>query len=125
MILKLNFFWSVWDFLFITNQILSGMSKKSIINRNLKRQFKSNKLLSYRTYLKKKIYDKSLSLEDRIKINMQIWSLSRNSAPSRIRNRDTLTGRPRGYYRYFKLDRISIRNFGRQGLIPGLRSSSW
>lgn len=101
------------------------MSKKSIINRNLKRQFKSSKLSSHRTHLKKKIYDKSLSLEERIKLNMQIWSLSRNSSPSRIRNRDTLTGRPRGYYRYFKLDRISVRNLGRQGLIPGLRSSSW
>jgi|TARA_B110000503_G_C7034048_1_gene365284 small subunit ribosomal protein S14 len=101
------------------------MSKKSTIQRNLKRVARSERFSAYREELKKKTNDKSLPLGERFEVNLQLWSLPRDSSLARIRNRDTLTGRPRGYYRYFKLDRISLRDLGRKGLIPGLRSSSW
>jgi small subunit ribosomal protein S14 len=36
-----------------------------------------------------------------------------------------VTGRPRGYYRKLKMSRISLRELGSHGLIPGLVKSSW
>ena len=42
-----------------------------------------------------------------------------------MRNRCSTTGRPRGVYRKFGLNRIEIRNLGNKGLIPGLTKSSW
>jgi len=101
------------------------MSKKSLINRNSKRERKAERLSSYREELKSIIKNKDLSLEERFEKSQKLSSLSRDSSPSRQRNRDTLTGRPRGYYSYFGLDRISFRLLARAGQIPGIRSSSW
>ncbi len=44
---------------------------------------------------------------------------------TRFRNRCQICGRPRGYYRDFGLCRICLRKMGHEGLIPGLRKSSW
>ena len=43
----------------------------------------------------------------------------------RIRNRCELTGRPRAYYRKFRLARVMLRDLANKGLIPGLTKSSW
>lgn len=51
--------------------------------------------------------------------------LPRNSSPTRWKNRDSLTGRPRGYMRRFGLSRISFRNKASKGEIPGVTKSSW
>jgi len=101
------------------------MSKKSIINRNTKRIEIAKHLSSYRSAIKQECYNKSLPLEERFKSYMNLWSMPRNASLSRQRNRDSLTGRPRGYYRHFKLDRISLRQLANQGFIPGIRTSSW
>lgn len=101
------------------------MSKKSLINRNLKRERKAERLATYRKELKSLIKNKNISLKERFEKSQELSSLSRDSSPSRQRNRDTITGRPRGYYRYFRLDRISFRLLARAGQIPGVRPSSW
>ena len=51
--------------------------------------------------------------------------LPRNGAPSRIRNRCEVTGRPRAFYRKLKMSRIALREQGAKGMIPGLVKSSW
>ncbi|MDA7950505.1 MAG: 30S ribosomal protein S14 [Pirellulaceae bacterium] len=51
--------------------------------------------------------------------------LPRNSSKTRHRNLCKLTGRSRSYYRKFGLSRIKLREFAEQGLIPGMRQSSW
>lgn len=51
--------------------------------------------------------------------------LPRNSSKVRVRNRCTLTGRPRGYIRQFGLSRITFREMASQGLIPGVKKASW
>ena len=43
----------------------------------------------------------------------------------RVRNRCELTGRPRAYYRKFRLCRIQLRDLANKGLIPGVTKSSW
>ncbi|MFW0858937.1 MAG: type Z 30S ribosomal protein S14 [Dehalococcoidia bacterium] len=43
----------------------------------------------------------------------------------RHRNRCRLCGRPRAYLRYFELCRICFRKLANEGLLPGVRKSSW
>ncbi len=51
--------------------------------------------------------------------------LPRNSAPSRLRNRCAITGRPRGFIRRFKLSRIEFRKRALSGELPGVKKLSW
>jgi len=44
---------------------------------------------------------------------------------TRVRNRCSVTGRPRGYYRKFRLSRIALRELASSGRIPGMVKSSW
>ena len=64
-------------------------------------------------------------MEERFAASLKLAELPRNSAPSRVRNRCEVTGRPRAYYRKHKLSRIALRELGNKGLIPGLVKSSW
>jgi len=54
-----------------------------------------------------------------------LQKLPRNSSPTRWKNRDTLSGRPRGYMRRFGLSRINFREKASKGEIPGITKSSW
>jgi len=54
-----------------------------------------------------------------------LQKLPRNSNPIRLRNRCTVTGRPRGYMRQFGLSRITFREMASKGLIPGVKKASW
>ena len=51
--------------------------------------------------------------------------LPRNASPVRLHNRCQLTGRPRGYIRYFGISRVIFRDMALQGKIPGVRKASW
>jgi small subunit ribosomal protein S14 len=51
--------------------------------------------------------------------------LPRNSSPVRLHNRCQITGRPRGYVRYFNVCRIVLRDMALDGKIPGLKKASW
>jgi len=101
------------------------MAKKSSVQKNLKRQRMAKSLANKRAQLKAAIHDKNVSLEERFANVMKLAELPRNSAKNRVRNRCELTGRPRGYFRKFKLSRNMLRELGGNGLIPGLIKSSW
>lgn len=51
--------------------------------------------------------------------------LPKNSSKVRLKNRCQITGRPRGYIRYFGLSRIAMRDMALDGKIPGLKKASW
>jgi len=51
--------------------------------------------------------------------------LPRNSSKVRLKNRCQLSGRPRGYIRYFGLSRVAFRDMALNGKIPGIRKASW
>ena len=51
--------------------------------------------------------------------------LPKNSSRVRLKNRCQITGRPRGYVRYFGLSRIMLRDMALNGKIPGLKKASW
>jgi small subunit ribosomal protein S14 len=54
-----------------------------------------------------------------------LQKLPRNSNPNRLRNRCSLTGRPRGFIRQFGISRITFREMASKGLIPGVKKASW
>ena len=89
------------------------MAKKSAVARDLKRQKMIKKYAAKRAELK------ALGDLD------GLAKLPRNSSPTRWKNRDVLTGRPRGYMRQFGLSRITFREYASKGEIPGVNKSSW
>ena len=101
------------------------MAKQSSIQRNLKRKRMAASHAARRQALKKKIMDKSINAAERFELSQKLAGLPRNSAPSRIRNRCELTGRPRGYYRKIRMSRLALRELSSNGLIPGMVKSSW
>jgi small subunit ribosomal protein S14 len=101
------------------------MAKKSAVNRNEAVKALVAKYAAKREALKAIANDESLPLEDRFEARLALAALPRNSAPSRIRNRCEVTGRPRAYYRKLKMSRIALRELGNMGQIPGLTKSSW
>ncbi|WP_153796534.1 30S ribosomal protein S14 [Foetidibacter luteolus] len=52
-------------------------------------------------------------------------ALPRNASPVRLKNRCQLTGRPRGYIRYFGMSRVIFRDMALDGKIPGVKKASW
>ncbi len=54
-----------------------------------------------------------------------LQKLTKNSSPTRWKNRSMETGRPRGYMRKFGMDRISFREHASKGEIPGVTKASW
>jgi small subunit ribosomal protein S14 len=101
------------------------MAKKSAVNRNERVKKLVKQHAAKRDELKKIANDQNVPLEERFDARLKLAELPRNSSPTRIRNRCEVTGRPRGYYRKLKMSRISLRDLGSHGLIPGLVKSSW
>ena len=54
-----------------------------------------------------------------------LQKLPRNASPVRLRNRCNMTGRPRGYMRFFGLSRNAFRKMASEGKIPGVTKASW
>ncbi|MBX9575339.1 MAG: 30S ribosomal protein S14 [Caulobacteraceae bacterium] len=101
------------------------MAKKSAVNRNEAVKALVAKYAAKRAALKAIANDESLPLEERFEARLKLAALPRNSAPTRIRSRCEVTGRPRAYYRKLKMSRIALRELGNKGQIPGLTKSSW
>ena len=101
------------------------MAKKSAIEKNKSRMQLAKRFAAKRARLKATVADESLSDQERFGARLKLAELPRNSAPSRVRNRCEISGRPRGYYRKLKMSRIALREYGASGMIPGLVKSSW
>ena len=101
------------------------MAKKSAVNRNEAVKALVAKYAAKRAALKATANDENLPLEERFEARLKLAELPRNSAPTRIRNRCEVTGRPRAYYRKLKMSRVALRELGNMGQIPGLTKSSW
>lgn len=101
------------------------MAKKSAVERNLKRQRLADRYAAKRAALKATARDTSKPVEERFAAQLKLANLPRNSAPTRVRNRCQVTGRPRGYYRKLKMSRIALRQLASHGMIPGMVKSSW
>ncbi len=100
------------------------MAKKSMVERDKKRRRTVEKYAAKRQELKEQ-FEKAETQREKLEIHRKIQQLPRNSAPSRLRNRCWLTGRPRAYYRDFGLCRLALRDMAHEGLLPGVVKSSW
>ena len=101
------------------------MAKKSMIERERKRAKTVARYAKKRAELKKIISSASSSEEERAAAQLKLQKLPRNANPIRLRNRCSITGRPKGYYRKFGLARNKLREETMQGNIPGLSKASW
>ena len=101
------------------------MAKKSADENNLRKRRLVKKYAGRRKRLLEVANDDARPMEERFEARIKLAALPRNGSAVRIRNRCEVTGRPRGVYRKMKMSRIAIREFGNQGLIPGLVKSSW
>lgn len=95
-----------------------------MVERERKRQRLVNKYLTKREDLKSEI-KKASSLEARLELHRKLQRLPRNSTPVRLHNRCSLTGRPRGYYRFFGVSRHMLRQLAHECVLPGVRKASW
>ena len=100
------------------------MAKQSMIQREYKRERLIAKNAKKRNAIKEDLKAVS-SFEERLALYKKFEKIPRNSSPSRHRNRCWVTGRSRGYYKDFGLSRHVLREMGNDGLIPGLKKSSW
>jgi small subunit ribosomal protein S14 len=95
-----------------------------LIKREKKRAFVISKYSDKRNYIKTQLKLAS-SFNERIELYKEFEKIPRDSAPSRARKRCWVTGRSRGVYKDFGLSRHVLREMGHNGLIPGLKKSSW
>ncbi len=89
------------------------MAKKSKIARNKQRQ---------------EVVDRYAEKRAELKANgdyLGLQKLPRDASPTRVRNRDAVDGRPRGYIRKYNKSRIRFRELAHKGQIPGVKKSSW
>jgi len=89
------------------------MAKTSVTARQKKREKMVTQYASKREALKKAGDLKALD------------ELPKNSSRVRLKNRCQLSGRPKGYVRYFGISRIALRDMALNGKIPGLKKASW
>ncbi|WP_323037940.1 30S ribosomal protein S14 [Pararhodobacter sp.] len=101
------------------------MAKKSMVEREKKRQRLVEQYAGKRAALKAIVTDQNLPMEERFKANLKLAALPRNSSATRLHNRCELTGRPKAYYRKLKLSRIMLRDLSSFGQVPGMVKSSW
>jgi len=101
------------------------MAKMAVINREKKRREMVKKFAAKREQLLAIINDAGLSDEERYAARLKFQLLPRDSSPVRLRNRCSLTGRPRGVFRKFGLARTKVREYAMRGEIPGVIKASW
>ena len=101
------------------------MAKKSAVEKNARRARLVKKHAGKRARLRAMARDRSLPPEERFQAYLKLAEMPRNGAAVRVRNRCQLTGRPRAYYRKFRLSRIALRDLASVGQIPGMVKSSW
>ncbi len=101
------------------------MAKKSMIERELKREKLVKQYAAKREALKEIAANQDLPMEERFKARLKLAKLPRNSSATRLHNRCQVTGRPKAYYRKLKMSRIALRDLASKGEIPGMVKSSW
>ena len=95
-----------------------------MIEREKKRQNLVSKYAEKREKLKKKIIQATF-LEEKITLHRKLQNFPRNSIAVRLHHRCIITGRPKGYFRDFRLSRHVLREMAHEGLLPGVTKSSW
>ena len=100
------------------------MANKGKIQRNDLRKKMVKKWAERRSELKSKQRDRSLSMQERFSLALELDRLPRNGSCVRVRRRCHVTGRPRGLV-WGGVSRVEFRNCALRGELPGVTLSSW
>lgn len=98
-----------------TGQIVKNEKRKKVVARYAER----------RAELKAVLARPSSSEGERAAAAAELRRQPRDASPTRVRNRDAVDGRPRGYLRTFGVSRVRLRGLAHEGALPGVRKSSW
>jgi small subunit ribosomal protein S14 len=101
------------------------MAKRSKIAKNEQRRVIVARYAERRAELKRIIAAADRSPEERAAARLELDRQPRDASATRVRNRDSVDGRPRGYQGAFGLSRINLRVLAHAGQLPGVRKSSW
>jgi len=89
------------------------MARKSVVAREAKRR---------------RVVEEYAAIRKELKENNDyegLQKLPKNASPVRLKNRCSMTGRSRGYYRKFGISRLVFREMALKGEIPGIKKASW
>ncbi|CQD03396.1 30S ribosomal protein S14 [Mycobacterium lentiflavum] len=101
------------------------MAKKSKIVKNDQRRAIVARYAERRALLKQIIRSPASDPEQRLAAQAALARQPRDASAVRVRNRDSVDGRPRGHLRKFGLSRVRVRELAHQGQLPGIRKASW
>ncbi len=101
------------------------MPKTSAIDKNEKRKKLVAKFAPIRAELKAILANPATTDEQFFAAQKKLQKLPKNSAAERVRNRCSLSGRPRGFIGHFGVSRLTFRELALSGKIPGVTKSSW
>ncbi|MCZ4101627.1 30S ribosomal protein S14 [Streptomyces sp. So13.3] len=101
------------------------MAKKSKIAQNEKRKAIVERYAARRAELKEVVRRPSSTQAERHAASAELRNQPPNASATRVRNRDSVDGRPRGHLRKFGLSRIRMCEQAHDGHLPGVTKSSW
>ncbi|MET8556583.1 30S ribosomal protein S14 [Streptomyces sp. NPDC004959] len=101
------------------------MAKKSKIAKNDKRREIVERYAARRAELKEILRRPDSGEEERSAALRELRRQPRDASATRVRNRDSVDGRPRGHLRKFGLSRVRVREQAHAGFLPGVTKSSW
>jgi small subunit ribosomal protein S14 len=101
------------------------MAKKSKSAAQWRRREVVARHAERRAELKRTIASPESTVEQRDAAQRALRRMPRDASPTRLRNRDAVDGRPRGYFRAFGLSRLRLREMAHRGELPGVSKSSW
>lgn len=101
------------------------MAKKSKIAKNEQRKEIVARYAERRLQLKKQLVDPNGTDESREEARVALQKLPRDASPVRVRGRDSIDGRPRGFLSKYGISRVRFRDMAHKGELPGITKSSW
>ncbi|UUN29752.1 30S ribosomal protein S14 [Streptomyces sp. FIT100] len=101
------------------------MAKKSKIAQNEKRKATVERYAARRAELKEILRKPTATEVERLAAQRELRRQPRDASATRVRNRDSVDGRPRGHLRRFGLSRVRVRQQAHAGFLPGVTKSSW
>ncbi|MFE1804702.1 30S ribosomal protein S14 [Streptomyces sp. NPDC059533] len=101
------------------------MAKKGKIARNERRKEIVERYAARRAELKRIVRRPSSGPAERDAALAELRRQPRDASATRVRNRDSVDGRPRGHLRRFGLSRVRMRRAAHAGFLPGVTKSSW
>lgn len=101
------------------------MAKTSKIAADRRRRETVARFDEQRRTLKATLKDPAAATSEKVLAQRALQRLPRDASPTRLRNRDAIDGRPRGFLRTFGLSRMRFRAAAHRGELPGITKSSW